>query len=163
MVDYSEGKIYKIKCYTTKQIYIGSTSDTLEQRLIYHECNYRGWLKKKDTQHWRSVFTVLKENNYKMKLIEDYPCSSKYELEKREGKYQVKYDCVNKNVAGHRHRSIRDKEYREKNKEILSQKQKEKITCTLCGTENISRSNKSQHEKTDKCAKLRLTYSSYTY
>ena len=41
MVNYQNGKIYKLKCHTTNQIYIGSTTERLLcQRLRYHVKDY---------------------------------------------------------------------------------------------------------------------------
>ena len=37
--------------------------------------------------------------NCKIELIETFPCSSKSELESREGHHQPRNECVNKNVA----------------------------------------------------------------
>jgi hypothetical protein len=32
--------------------------------------------------------------------MKDYPCENKQQLERKEGKYQEKYECVNKLIAG---------------------------------------------------------------
>ena len=39
MVNYTNGKIYKIICLTTNDIYIGSTTKPLSTRLANHELN----------------------------------------------------------------------------------------------------------------------------
>jgi hypothetical protein len=88
-VDYSQGKIYKIVCNKTGLIYIGSTIKTLDERLKRHEeCmnifirNY----KTKKPQFLTSFFILLKKD-YKIELIESYPCKSRIELEIKECEY----------------------------------------------------------------------------
>ena len=59
--------------------------------------------------------------NYDILLVEDFPCNSKKELERREGEY-IKNNfciCVNKYIAGRT-----DKEYREQNKEQIAKQNK---------------------------------------
>ena len=87
MVDYSKGKIYKIIDNTNDKIYIGSTTQDLKARLRGHksEC------KKKDI----SSKLILKNNNFRIELIEDYPCNTKRELEIREQYYLDTMVCVN--------------------------------------------------------------------
>ena len=73
---YQEGKIYKIVCNITNEIYYGSTIQTLEKRLISHK-----------TRKSCVSRNIINRDNYKIELIKDYPCNSRYELEKEEGKY----------------------------------------------------------------------------
>jgi group I intron endonuclease len=74
---YSKGKIYRLICENEE--YIGSTCDTLSKRLhrhkneakrtgskVYRHINDKGW------------------DNANMVLLEEYPCNSKLELERRE-------------------------------------------------------------------------------
>ena len=42
MVNYQNGKIYRIVCNTTDEVYIGSTVITLSKRLAKHNSDYRG-------------------------------------------------------------------------------------------------------------------------
>ncbi len=71
MVNYENGKIYKIINETNDIIYIGSTIQPLSQRYTRH-------------QH--------KEANRKIILIENYPCNSKEELCKREQQVIEEHD-----------------------------------------------------------------------
>ena len=48
MSDYSQGKIYMLTSEQTPEIYIGSTKETLEERLKGHKDNYKSHLKKRD-------------------------------------------------------------------------------------------------------------------
>ena len=48
MVNYGNGKIYKIECLTTGLIYVGSTTKQyLSQRMDKHRMEYRYWKTKK--------------------------------------------------------------------------------------------------------------------
>jgi hypothetical protein len=98
MPDYSKGKIYKIVCNETGFIYIGSTVQKLNIRISDHKKDYKAWLDGKI--HYITSFDIIKNNNYYIELIEDYPCESKLELEMREGYWQKQMDCVNKCIAG---------------------------------------------------------------
>ena len=90
MTDYSQGKIYKIVCNVTNQVYIGSTVTSLERRLWSHKC-----CDKKEI----SSYQIIIHGDYYIELIEDYPCETKIELLKRERYYQDEIECVNTNRA----------------------------------------------------------------
>jgi hypothetical protein len=78
MIDYSKGKIYQIICDTTGLIYIGSTCESLSRRLSQHKSD------NKRAGKILSSVNVLKNNNYKIILIEEYPCENREQLLKRE-------------------------------------------------------------------------------
>jgi hypothetical protein len=65
-------------------------------------------------------FNIIKFDDCYIELIENYPCNSKEELERREGELIREMDCVNKVVVGRT-----KKEYREENKEVIAEKRKE--------------------------------------
>jgi hypothetical protein len=142
MPDYQQGKIYCIRSHQTDDIYIGSTTKKyLSQRLTHHKTQYRIYLK--EGGRYISSFKILEHDNSYIELIENYPCNSKAELNREEGKYQREMDCINKNIAGRT-----KKEWREDNKQELKEKAKQKITCECGG--KYSYDNKSQHFKTKK-------------
>ena len=79
------GKIYKIVCNITKEVYIGSTCDTIEERLkTHHQKNNRAVSK-----------LILARGDYYIELIEDYPCETKPQLLWRERHYYDTVDCIN--------------------------------------------------------------------
>lgn len=125
MVNYSQGKIYKIECFETGLVYVGSTCKKyLSQRLQKHLENYRNYLdNKKYGTHYVSSYEVLEHNHYKIILLESCPCSSIDELKAREQYYIDTLECVN------RQNPIAKENYRqecyEKNKDTLRQKWKE--------------------------------------
>ena len=152
MVHYNNGKIYKIVCNITGAVYIGSTTkDTVSQRLSQHVVMYKHWLKldKKPTNY--SSFEIIKNGDYKIYLIELFPCNTKDELTSREGEVIRKYKddmiCVNKYIAG-RSKKEYQKDYCQQNKEALSGKQKEKYSCD-CGS-CLRKSHKFRHERSNK-------------
>lgn len=82
-IDYSKGKIYILRTNLDMRIYIGSTVKALNERLVGH-------LRNANSSRNSHVYEVMRKfgpTNYTIELIEDYPCSSKYELEKREFEY----------------------------------------------------------------------------
>jgi hypothetical protein len=92
--DYSQGKIYKIVCNKTGLIYIGSTCNTLEERLKGHEYDCKRYLDKKSNKFISSIYVIF-NNNYNIELIENFPCSNKQELEEREYFHIDDNKCIN--------------------------------------------------------------------
>ena len=90
MPNYQNGKIYAIRSHQTTNIYIGSTTRPLSQRLGKHRISYN------DNTGITSKH-ILQYPDYYIELLETYPCNSKDELEKKEGEYirQFKDICVN--------------------------------------------------------------------
>jgi hypothetical protein len=91
---YQNGKIYGIY-YQDELIYIGSTILSLKQRFSNHF----------KTKNKSKIATFVKNNDkelFKMELIENYPCSNRTELCKREGYYiHSSYDTLlNEHVPG---------------------------------------------------------------
>jgi hypothetical protein len=82
MPDYQKGKIYRIVCLDTLLEYIGSTCDTLPRRLSNHIGKWKSW--KQGKANKCGSFKILEGGNYKIELIEDYPCEKKEELHIRE-------------------------------------------------------------------------------
>jgi len=86
MPDYSKGKIYKIVNTENDKVYIGSTIMTLAQRIAQHRYDAKtNRSKLYKAMRWHGV------ENFKIKLIKDYPCESKKQLEDQEFKIIKKY------------------------------------------------------------------------
>ena len=63
MVNYQNGKIYKIECYQTGLIYVGSTSEpTLARRFTTHIRGYHYW--KKTGGKYTTSFKLFENENY---------------------------------------------------------------------------------------------------
>lgn len=115
MNGYEKGKIYRI---IGEGVYYGSTIQKINRRLVNHKSKYNQYLQD-NSQQYCSSFEVLKHGNYKIELVEDYPCSSRIELELKEKYYITNFECVNKNIP-----TRTDKEYREDNKAKILEKKK---------------------------------------
>ena len=123
MVNYNEGKIYKIESTLGDMVYYGSTTKQyLSQRMTKHRSDYNRWLSGKDAGKYRSfdLFDEYGIENCKIILVENYPCKSKDELTAREAYYIRNFDCGNKCVPGRTY-----KEYRENNKDKIAEQGKE--------------------------------------
>ena len=100
---YINGKIYKIVDNKSDMIYVGSTCKTLQQRLNRHISSYKSY-KAGKTNNITS-YQILENNDFSIKLIENYPCENKAQLEKREGYFiklfrQQDLSIVNRCIVG---------------------------------------------------------------
>jgi hypothetical protein len=91
MVNYGNGKIYRIVCNITGKQYIGATTIALCARLSQHKKLFNG---KKNCLSRE----VIEGGDYAIYLIEDYPCERKEQLLARERHYIDNFDCVNKKL-----------------------------------------------------------------
>ena len=142
---YKQGKIYKLICTETLDLYIGSTIETLKERLRKHRGKCNGCKSK------NFIDPVIE-------LIEDYPCNNKRELEKREQYYIDNNECVNlkNSYTSKEERKEYDKKYSKEyypkyyleNKDDYNKKRKEKFKCE-CGS-IYRKSDKARHERTKK-------------
>lgn len=124
MIDYQQGKIYKLVCDKTNKFYIGSTTQSLCKRLTDHNYGYQCYLLKKS--NYISSYDLYVLGDVKIILIEEYPCNNPNELRARE-RYHIELNkllLVNKNIPS-RTKKEGDKKYKEKNKEQIAKHQKE--------------------------------------
>lgn len=103
MTNYKEGKIYAIISEKTNLCYVGSTTHTLNQRLVKHKTDLRGFLGiNKKYRNYRGSFDILLQDDYKIYLLQKYPCNCKKELERQESKWIFKmtnyFEVTNKNI-----------------------------------------------------------------
>lgn len=142
-MDYKNGKIYVIRNHINDKVYVGSTTQSLAKRFGEHKSAIKQNSKKKK-HHIHYVMEDQGIENFYIELVENYPCSSKEELNAREGYFIRQYDAVktgyNKLVAG-RSKSV----YRIDNKQIISEKASRRVSCD-CGSE-VRTSDKARHER----------------
>jgi hypothetical protein len=165
-VNYALGKIYKIIDNTNEQCYVGSTCEPiLARRLAGHVRCYKCHLKGK--ANYVSSFEILKNGDYEIILIENFPCDNKDELHARERHWSNEIPCINRcknqgllNEIG---KVQYDKQYYDSNKEniddrckkyneINKDKLREKFNCD-CGGKYIF-TLKSTHMKSKKHMKF---------
>ena len=132
---YMNGKIYRIWNMMNDKIYVGSTIQPLHKRMIGHRCDAGKPECSKVVKLYEDMNT-LGHDNFKIELIEYYPCQTKDELTRREGELirELKPD-LNMQIAGRTGKEwvhdnqnrVREKqqEYIVRNKDKLTQKQKE--------------------------------------
>lgn len=124
MTNYENAKIYKLWSPSKNLVYYGSTIQTLTERLSKHKDDH------KNKKNLASEL-VLNCEDYKIELLEDYPCKNRQELNKKEGEYIKANECVNKHIAG---RTMKEyyldniekyKQYNKNNKQRIKQYYKE--------------------------------------
>jgi hypothetical protein len=123
--EFSHGKIYKIEpvnCIDTDDIYIGSTTTTLEIRMYRHLHYYAN-----NTGGIRStkIFDKYGVENCQISLIENFPCLSRKELFTREAFFINSLSCVNKNMK--------------------NENRQEDYSCAICNYSTTSNSNLTKH------------------
>ena len=135
-IDYSKACIYKIVCKdpTIKDCYVGSTTDLIRRRGQHKTvCNNAN----RNSFNFL-VYQFIRENggwdNWEVLHVEDYPCSNKNELEKREREVLEELAATLNRVIPTRTKKeykqtdtykAQDKRYREQNREEILQKKKD--------------------------------------
>ena len=126
MDKYQRGKIYKIISTHTDMIYIGSTAEpTLARRLAGHRKSYNQYLEGR--HNYISSFELLQHPEYKIVLVELFPCNLRDELLAREQHHidLAGDNCVNKRKAftgltkQEYHANYHQQQYEENKEKIL--------------------------------------------
>ena len=157
-MDYKNGKIYKITSDSTDNIYIGSTCQPLYKRIGEHRRNYKKFQNGKFNKI--TSFELIELGDAIITLIEDCPCERKEQLHARE-RYHIELNkdiCVNKVIPTRTHKEwtidnkdkilLQKKEYRETNRQVINEKQRQKIICQCGGRYALT--NKLRHNRTKK-------------
>jgi hypothetical protein len=115
MNKYINGKIYALVSESAGLTYYGSTIQRLSQRKGEHIRDYKKHFF--NNAYKCSSFDVLKYQDAKIILIEEFPCTSRLELEQREGHWQKNNPCINIYMAGRNTKEYRKtEEYRQERK-----------------------------------------------
>lgn len=124
VLDFSQGKIYKLTNSKSNKIYVGSTALTLDKRFSFHKSNYKRYLQGKHT--YERSFDILSCPDVKIELLENFPCKRKQELWEREDYYKnkLKKYCINDRLA-----ITNNKDYARN----YMKKYNTKETCCYCG------------------------------
>ena len=126
---YQNSKIYSIKNTLNDEIYIGSTTVSLSQRMTKHRASLKCEKRGKCLLYQR--MKELGVDNFYITLVEKYPCNDIEELRAKEGEWILKIGTLNQVVAGRKpeqyrkdnveHKQEYDKEYHKQNKEKRSE------------------------------------------
>jgi hypothetical protein len=125
-------KLIKKDAINDDMIYIGSTEDIKDRMSKHkHSCNNI-----KNQSYNCKVYKYIRDNGgwdeWKYEIIDEVEVDDREDATRYEGEYIIKYDAINKlnvGVAGrclNKSKEKYDKEYRNKNKDLISQKKKEK-------------------------------------
>jgi hypothetical protein len=155
MVNYSNGKIYKLVSFQSNDVYYGSTCSPLSKRLAGHKAHYKHW--KAGKSRYMTSFEIMKYPDSEIILMESVNCVSKEELHAAERKYIEMNACVNKAIPGRN-----DREYYQDNKEHAKQyyqnnkaRLAEKVECE-CGC-NYTYGHTARHKRSKKHLKYLLS------
>jgi len=156
VVDYQQGKIYKVCSQLGDLIYIGSTCQKLNERFRQHRAGFKA--NKQNTVN--IVFSAYGVENCKIELMETCPCNNKKELATYEGKHQRENKCVNKAIADrdrkeywqdykttYQVRCKNNKEHIKAVKAAAYQKDKERIKQKAKDHYNANREKKIEYQK----------------
>ena len=124
MVNYQNGKIYKIIDNTNNNFYVGSTCEKLCRRLQKHKASYKCYLNPNVKQGFMRSFNIIKNGDFKIILIEEYPCESKEQLLAREQYFIDKIDCINHNNTIHKSKEYQQN-WRNNNREHYNKKSRD--------------------------------------
>ena len=134
MPNYANGKIYTIRCRSDdSKIYVGSTIQPLAVRFGGHKVH------SKNEKMYKLIKLYQEVNNdwsdWYIELYENFPCSCREELLKREGEVIRLIGTLNKNIAGRDHKEWyndniekvkeRGNKYRIENADIIKEKKKQ--------------------------------------
>jgi len=87
MPNYQNSRIFCIRSHQTDDIFIGSTVSALSTRLSGYRKDYRY-----NTSYIPNILrNILNYNDAYIELIEDYPCNSKEQLNRRENEIRRAY------------------------------------------------------------------------
>jgi uncharacterized protein (UPF0248 family) len=130
------GIVYQIVCNVSKERYVGSTSQPIDERLRHH------------TKQDCSSREIIARDNYTASVLEEIQFNEIAELRKLEQDYMDKLPCINKRKAyikdkGRQNTEYRAK-YRAKNREALNAKSE----CECGG--RYSHNNIHSHQKSQK-------------
>jgi hypothetical protein len=116
-----KGIIYKITCNETGEVYYGSTTMSLNNRISMHKANCKQWKEGKGS--FATSFNIISRGNYSYSLIETVECEDRRQLESVERRYIENNECINKFKPCRTYEEQKEymKEYREANKDGMKE------------------------------------------
>lgn len=93
------GRIYIIRAPDTEEVYIGSTTQSIERRLVKHRCDYKRWRDGKSG--YMTSFELIQYEECHIELLDEVEFETIQELRHLEGEWIRRYDiAVNKVIPG---------------------------------------------------------------
>ena len=148
--DFRNAKVYKIVDNVSDMLYVGSTCYSLEDRLKGHESTFKTFQKGKKANCLTS-FKILQNKDYRIELIENFPCENSKQLFEREGFYIRKYKNDGLNIVNKTTLGLTWEEQRKKSHKTRTQK----FNCECGG--KFTGQTKSCHLSTQKHRKYMTT------
>jgi len=145
MPDYSQAKIYKIEApESTTNIYIGSTTKTINVRFSHHKASYKLWLA--GHAPYCTAYEILQYPDAQIIEIEAYPCTNRLELTTYENTYiDGNSNCVNKNSTKTKDRKSYEKAYYLDNIEKITEYKKAYMQIFCVENKEKMRANSRAH------------------
>jgi len=122
-------------------VYYGSTIQTLMERWWLHKSNFNTWKKGGKICACFKLFDEYGIDNFRIELVEDYPCDNDEQLRMKEQEYLDANECVNEQRA-----YISPEDTRIQMRKYYLEHQAEKVVCE-CGRE-LSKGGLPRHRKT---------------
>lgn len=122
MVNYQNGRIYKLVCNVTGLQYVGSTTLSLHTRKAGHVQTYKRW-KEGKARGCITSFKIIEGGDYDIVLLEEVPCDNKEQLHRAERRWIENLECVNI-IHPTRTQAEYGKIWREKNADVNREKKK---------------------------------------
>lgn len=118
------GRIYKIFCTLSDDVYVGSTFNELRSRFQLHKCKYQSWVEGERGVSIYPYFQRYGADRFRMILIKEYHVCDRAHLEAYEQLWISKTKCVNQNNTLYI-KKMNKKAYREANKLSISESGKQ--------------------------------------
>jgi hypothetical protein len=133
----------------------------LAKRLYEHKKYFKSWTNQTGWARYYTSCEIVKYPDCYIELVENFPCTSKSELEKREGEVvRSATNSVNKCIPGRTqaewHQDNRDtrlaqmKQYQAINKDKIAANKTQKIACSICNS-MVSKQHIARHKKSKRC------------
>ena len=119
------GRIYKIICTKSNDVYVGSTFNELRVRFQQHKDGFKSWIGGKHSTI--TIYPFMQQygiESFKMVLIKEYEVVDRKHLEAYEQLWISKTRCVNTQSAFYL-KSLYHKQYRGANKDKLSEQKRQ--------------------------------------
>lgn len=144
MPDYANGQIYRLVSNVDEKEYVGSTCSPLPKRFYSHKTAARRHLNQRVYAH----FNTVGWENVQIILIENYPCDTKRELERRERRHiEERASALNKNIPTREaiceHNRARQM-CRDCNGSGICEHNRQRLQCKECGGGAICEHNRKE-------------------